>query len=68
LTRCDIEAYPISFGERFEPVTLDLGKVDEHVWSIILLDEPEAFCIVKPFHCPFCHLFLPAFLWKSAVV
>jgi hypothetical protein len=68
LARCDIETYPITFGERFESIALDLGKVDEHVWSIVLLDKTETLCIVKPFHLTFCHLLLHVSLWELSVL
>jgi hypothetical protein len=68
LARSDIKTYPVTLGNRFETIALDLGKVDEYVWPIVLLDKPETLCIIEPFHRAFCHFFLRAFPWELILV
>jgi hypothetical protein len=48
------------FGESLETIALDLGKVNEYVRTIILLDEPKTLSFVEPFHCTFSHLETPS--------
>jgi imidazoleglycerol phosphate dehydratase HisB len=50
-----IEPYPITFGQRFEAITRDRRKMDEHVGAAVLLDEPETFSVVEPLNRTFCH-------------
>jgi hypothetical protein len=68
LALSDIKAHPVSFGQRFETITLDLGKVDEHVWSVVLFDKPKTLCIVEPLYCTFWHLLLHLSRWEFFVV
>ena len=45
-----IKAYAVPFGEGFETIPLNGGKVNEHIRSVVLCDETKTFCVVKPFY------------------
>jgi len=64
----NVKAYTISFSERLESVALDLGKVNEYVRTVVLLDETKTLCVVEPFNCTFCHFFLHVPLGESVLV
>jgi hypothetical protein len=48
---------PITFSQRFEPVTLDGREVDENIGAAVLLDETETLGVVEPFNRTLCHFF-----------
>jgi hypothetical protein len=47
----DFELNCLAFIQRFVPVRLNGGEVDENILPRLALDEPEAFARVKPLHC-----------------
>lgn len=55
----DVKADAIAFIEGFEPLALDRGKVNKHVRPVVLLDETEPFCLIKPFDCSLCQFDSP---------
>jgi hypothetical protein len=44
----------LAFCQRFKSVTLDVAEVSEYVRTGLLLDEAEAFRVVKPFNGSSC--------------
>ena len=51
----DIKTHTVSFGQRFEPLTLNFGMMNEHIISTLLLDKTKTLCIIEPLHCTFSH-------------
>jgi hypothetical protein len=48
----------LAFVQRFVPVRLDSGKVDENVLAGLALDESESLAGIEPLHCSlFFHFF-----------
>ena len=43
----------LTFFQGFEAFILNLGKMDEHVGTIILLNETKTLAIVEPLYCTF---------------
>ena len=44
------ELYTLAFRQAFEARTLNGAEVNEYVRAAFLLDEAEAFCVIKPFY------------------
>ena len=55
LTRGHVEGNSLAFIERLEAVHLDLGKMNEKVFAILLGDEAIAFFRVEPLNSTFRH-------------
>jgi hypothetical protein len=53
LTLLNVEADTLAFVERLKALALNGGVVNEQIATTILLDEPEAFALVKPFYFAF---------------
>src|SRR5580692_3493149 len=54
----DFKFNRLAFVQRFVPVRLDGGKVDENVLAGLALDEPESLAGIEPLHCSlFFHCF-----------
>lgn len=52
----DIKSDPLTFGQGFEAIAGDAGKMDENiVAAIIIRDKTKALCFVEPFYCTFIH-------------
>ena len=52
----DVELDPLAFVQGLVAVGLDLGEVDEHVFTAVLLDEAVALLVAEPLHSAFCQL------------
>lgn len=53
----DIEAHPLSFGQRLEPVRLNCGKVGEEIFAAAVgRNETKTLRIVKPLDATCCHI------------
>jgi hypothetical protein len=59
-----IELNGLTFLQRTESVALNCGEVDKNVLAICSAQKPEAFGVVKPFHCSLFHFIFP-FLIES---
>jgi len=55
----DIELHIVAIGESFEAITLDSGIMNENIIAAVVLNEPEAFSLVKPLYGTFCQLKSP---------
>jgi hypothetical protein len=66
----NVEADAVAFGQGFETVALNFGKVDKDVGAVVLLDETKTFCVVKPLDSTFSHFEAPFFLpaWEFSGV
>jgi hypothetical protein len=53
MTLLNVEADTLAFVERLKALALNGGVVNEQIATTILLDEPEAFALVKPFYFAF---------------
>ena len=52
----DLELHGLTLGQSLESVTLNGRKMNEYVWSTFLLDEAEAFFLVKPLYSSTRHV------------
>src|ERR1043166_8296791 len=55
LAGVDLELHLLTFGEALEPIHLDGGEVDEHIFSTVLFDEAITLGVIEPLHLPSCH-------------
>jgi hypothetical protein len=52
----EVKSNPVAFGEGFEAVTTDSGKVDEYIVAIFLLEKTKTLAVIEPFYCTISHL------------
>src|SRR6202012_5967323 len=62
----DLEFHLLVLFEAAEAATVDLGVVHEHVRTLRLRDEAEAFFSVEPLHSSLCHFVSPLSGIRSA--
>src|SRR5580698_9298939 len=64
----DFEFNRLAFVQRFVPVRLNRGKVDENILAGLALDEPKSLAGIEPLHCSlFFHCFFSS-LYLSYLV
>jgi hypothetical protein len=51
----DFELDHVTLFQGFEPLSLNGGVVNKNIFSAFRVYKPEAFLIVEPFDCAFCH-------------
>jgi hypothetical protein len=49
-TLLNVESYPVAFAKAFETGCVDCRMMNKQIRSVFLLDEAEAFLVVKPFY------------------
>src|ERR1041385_7413498 len=52
LAGVDLELHFLAFGETLEAVHLDRGEMDEHIFSVVLLNEAISLGVIEPLHLP----------------
>ena len=51
----NFKGHMLALGEGLEACSADGGMMNEHVRSVISLNETETFPVVEPLHCSLCH-------------